>query len=64
MKKIDAQQIIDMCYSLAKHYEQGDTMRWPFIAGCLETKIRELVNIVNQDSEIINDMSLDLYKGQ
>ena len=64
MKKIDAQQIIDTCYEFAKHYEQGDIMRWPFIAGCLETKIRELVNIVNQDSEIINDMSLDLYKGQ
>jgi hypothetical protein len=62
--KVNAQEIIDSVYSFAKHYQSHDPMRWPYIAGCLETKIKEMARIINSDSDLIQAMKADLIRLQ
>lgn len=66
-KMLNAQEIIDTCHALARHYEHDDPMRWPFITGVLETKIRELVRICNHDEQVIRSLNAkidEIFKEQ
>ena len=64
MKKINAQELIDAIDSIArKNYRDGETVdRLAYHVGLLNGKLRELVQIINQDSELIADMQRDLEK--
>lgn len=57
---INADEIIHTCNSLTRHYDKDDPMRWPFLVGILETKIRELVTIINNDHALIEAMNTKL----
>ncbi|MFZ9459912.1 MAG: hypothetical protein ACO27K_07775 [Ilumatobacteraceae bacterium] len=45
---------------MTRHYDKDDPMRWPFLVGILETKIRELVTIINNDHALIEAMNTKL----
>jgi hypothetical protein len=62
MKHINAQELIDTIDSIAKNnYRDGETVdRLAYQVGLLNSKVRELVNLVNQDSQIIAGLLLDL----
>lgn len=57
---INADELINTCNSLTRHYDKDDPMRWPFLVGILETKIRELVTIINNDHALIEAMNTKL----
>jgi len=54
---LNAEEIIDTCRAMLRHYEPDDPMRWPFYSGVLETKIRELVRILNHDESVIRTLN-------
>jgi len=54
---INAQEIIDTCNAMTRHYTKDDPMRMYFLVGILETKIRELVTIVNNDARLIQTLN-------
>ena len=62
MKHINAQELIDTIDSIAKNnYRDGETAdRLAYQVGLLNSKVRELVNLINQDSQIIAGLLLDL----
>ena len=53
---INADELIHTCNSLTRHYDKDDPMRWPFLVGILETKIRELVTIINRSEEHTSEL--------
>lgn len=57
---INADELIHTCNSLTRHYDKDDPMRWPFLVGVLETKIRELVKIINNDHILIEALNTKL----
>jgi len=42
---------------MTRHYTKDDPMRMYFLVGILETKIRELVTIVNNDARLIQSLN-------
>ncbi len=42
------------------YYAPDDPMRWPYQVGMLETKLRELAHIVNNQMEHIRDLETQL----
>lgn len=42
------------------YYKSDDPMRWPYQVGMLETKLRELAHIVNNQMEHIRDLETQL----
>lgn len=56
-KVLNAQEIIDTCNAMTRHYTKDDPMRMYFLQGILETKIRELVTIVNNDAKLIQALN-------
>ena len=56
-KVLNAQEIIDTCNAMTRHYTKDDPMRMYFLVGILETKIRELVTIVNNDAKLIQALN-------
>ena len=56
-KVLNAQEIIDTCNAMTRHYTKDDPMRMYFLQGILETKIRELVTIVNNDARMIQALN-------
>ena len=66
MKHINAQELIDAIDSIAqKNYSDAETVdRLAYHVGLLNGKVRELVRIINQDSELIADLQRDLLKEQ
>lgn len=58
---MNVQQIIDGIKSTTdRYYEPGDSMRWPFQVGMLETKLREFAHILNIQTEHIRDLEQQL----
>lgn len=64
MKKIDAQEMIDTLEAIARNnYREGEADRADRLAyhvGLLQSKLRELVYLLNCDSELIAEMKRDL----
>ena len=42
------------------YYKPDDVMRWPYQVGMLESKMRELVHIINIQAEHIRDLETQL----
>lgn len=59
-----AEQIIESCMSLARHYADDDPMRHPFIIGVLTGKIRELCHLLELHEGLIKDLQEDIKKIQ
>lgn len=57
-----ADQIIDGCKSLAKHYADDDPLRYPFIVGVMEMKIRELAFIIENHETLIKEQEAHIAK--
>lgn len=53
---INADQLVDGVKSLARHYANDDPMRWPFLLGAMEGKVRELVHLVNSTQEELESL--------
>lgn len=67
MKKIDAQEMIDTLEAIARNnYREGEADRADRLAyhvGLLQSKLREVVYILNCDSELIEELKQDLDKA-
>ena len=42
------------------YYKPDDPMRWPYQVGMLESKLRELIHIINTQMEHIRDLETQL----
>ena len=65
MKKVNAQEIIDMTDAVARNLYREDSHpedRLAYQVGALSAKVRELVRIVNQQDDLIDDLMNDLKK--
>ena len=58
---LNANTIIDGIFAIAqRNYDSEDPMRWPYRVGMLESKIRELVYILNYQEQKINEIKTKL----
>lgn len=58
---INADQVVDGVKNMARHYANDDPMRWPFLFGVMEGKVRELAHLLNNTQEELQNLK-DLMK--
>lgn len=62
-KTMDANQIIDNVFAITQRsYLADDEMRWPYRVGMLEGKIRELVYLLNDQTQQIDSLTAELER--
>ena len=60
---MDANKIIDNIFAISqRNYKSDDPMRWPYRVGLLEGKVRELVFMLNDQTQQIDSLIAELEK--
>ena len=60
---MNANQIINTLKQQTENfYATDDVMRWPFLVGCMEVKIRELIFAYNNTLEEITRLQQELLR--